>query len=78
MKPPKPTGRPFSYPVCGRWDCDDWEDWETVTPDDEEYSAAKRERDIVDYHQPRNDWPRRLQEERDRRNGGEPLWVRRT
>ena len=70
-----PSGQPISYPECGDWTCDDYDyDWAVATNDDPEYAGAKREQQIVRYHQPREDWPRRLREERDKRNGGRPLW----
>ena len=74
----QPTGLSIFYPICGRWDCDDYDyDWENVDCSDLRYPAVKRERDIAYYHQPRESWQTRLQQERDRRNCGEPLWSRR-
>lgn len=75
----KPTGAPISYPVCGDWTCDDYDyDWKTVTPDDpydgEDYASIKREQRIAYHHEPQNEWQRKLQEERDRLSGGDPLW----
>jgi len=66
------------YPVCGEWTCDDFDyDWETVDKETvpEVYRAARREEQIARYHQPRADWRRRLQQERDEKNNGDPLWV---
>jgi hypothetical protein len=72
----KPFGQIVDYPRCGDWTCEDYEDWDAVGPDEpERYRAVKREHQIVHYHQPRSDWLRRLQAERDERNDGEPLWV---
>jgi hypothetical protein len=65
----------IDFPTCGRWDCDDEYDWEVVTPSDVNYAAIKREQRIAYYHHPRDGWMRRLQAERDKRNGGEPLWM---
>jgi len=64
------------YPECGRWDCDDDYDWDWVTPADPEYRYVKREQQIVEYHEPREDWERRLHAERDAKNDGDPLWFR--
>jgi hypothetical protein len=72
---PEPSGRIVDFPMCGDWSCDDDYDWSAVGPTDPAYSAVKREEQLVRYHQPRSDWRRRLQQERDERNGGEPLWV---
>lgn len=70
----KPTRPVIDYPSCSDWTCDDDEDWDAVGPEDEDYPAIRREHDIVYYHEPRTDWRRRLQEERDRLSGGDPLW----
>jgi hypothetical protein len=69
--------RVIAYPTCGDWSCDDDYDWEAVGDGDspEFYGAVKREEQIVRYHEPRDGWRRRLQEERDKRNGGDPLWF---
>lgn len=74
-----PDGEIVSYPMCGRWDCDHDEDWERVSASTPGYgpdfvASVKRERRIVEYHEPRSEWPERLQAERDKRNYGEPLW----
>ena len=74
----KPTGQVIDYPRCGEWTCDDYDyDWDSVRPDDpydgEDYAAIKREHQIVTYHQPRTDWRRRLEQEREK-SGGDPLW----
>ena len=72
----KPSGQRISYPICGQWDCDDFEyDWEWIGPDEPGYSAVKREQQIVDYHEPRAEWRSRLQAERDKHNNGDRLWV---
>jgi len=70
----KPTGPVIDYPVCTDWTCDDEYDWESIGPDDENYAAVRREHDIVHYHQPREGWLDRLQAERAKRSGGDPLW----
>lgn len=70
----KPTGPPVFYPTCSDWTCDDDEDWEWIGPEDEDYSAVRREEQIARYHQPRDKWPERLHEERARLSGGDPLW----
>jgi hypothetical protein len=71
----KPTGPVISFPSCAAWSCDDDEDWtESVGPDDEDYAAVRREHDIAYYHEPRTEWRERLQQERDRLAGGDPLW----
>ena len=77
MADKKPCGRRINYPICGDWMCDDHDyDWESIGPEDEGYSAVKREQQIVDYHEPRDLWRRRLQTERDERNHGAPLWMK--
>jgi len=76
MKIKPPSGSIVSYPTCGRWDCDDDYDWESIGPDDPDYAAVKREHKIANYHEPREDWWRKLQAERDRLNGGHPLWMK--
>lgn len=76
--PTQSAQRVIFYPVCGNWDCDDGYDWESIGPDDyaqERYRAIKCEERIVLYHQPRDDWARRLQEERNKLNNGDPLWF---
>lgn len=71
----KPTGPSIHFPECGDWTCDDFEyDWDFVGRANEDYAAVKREHDIAYYHEPRDDWRRRLQAERDRLSGGDPLW----
>ena len=78
MSEKRQAQRVIGYPVCGLWDCDDEYDWESIGPEDDEperYRAIKREEQIVLYHQPRDDWPRRLQEERNKLNNGDPLWF---
>ena len=70
----QPTGAPIYYPTCSDWSCDDDYDWELIGPDDEDYAAVKREEQIARYHEPRTQWRERLQEERDRLSGGDPLW----
>lgn len=70
----QPTGRPISYPECGDWTCDYDEDWSIVAAGDEDYAAVKREQEIVYYHEPRTEWRERLEEERTRLSGGDPLW----
>lgn len=69
-----PPAPPIYYPICGDWSCDDEYDWEFICPNDEDYAAVKREYTIVTYHEPREDWRRRLEDERDRLSGGDPLW----
>ena len=73
----KPSGQRIYYPICGDWDCEDDDyDWETIGPDEpKRYSAVKREHQIVTYHKPEAEWRSRLQEERDKRNHGDPLWT---
>lgn len=66
----------IDYPRCGEWVCTDYEDWDAVGPNDEKYSAVKREYKIVHYHQPRENWLKRLQDERAKRNNGLPLWSK--
>lgn len=69
------TRRRIFYPVCADWECDDVDyDWETVGPDDPIYRYVKREEQIATYHQPRAEWRKRLQQERDEKNDGRPLW----
>ena len=70
----KPSGPILPYPECGDWACDDDEDWDSIGPDSADYPAVRREHDIAYYHEPRNDWAERLQAERDRLAGGDPLW----
>lgn len=70
----KPSGVPLGYPECADWTCDDDEDWTVIGPDDEDYPAVKREHEIVYHHEPRSEWRQRLQAERDRLSGGDPLW----
>ena len=70
----KPTGHPISYPTCSDWSCDDDYDWDLVGPDDEDYTAIKREYEIAYYHEPRTEWRKRLREERERLSDGDPLW----
>lgn len=65
-----------TFPTCADWTCDDEVDWEAAAPGDPEYRGAKREEQLVRYHQPRHQWRERLQRERDERNGGRPLWAR--
>lgn len=69
-----PSGARVSYPECSDWTCDDDEDWSSVGPNDEDYAAVKREREIVYYHEPRDEWRERITQERDRISGGDPLW----
>jgi hypothetical protein len=72
----KPTGRVIGFPACGMWDCDDDEDWEAVGPDDPAYSSVKREEQIARFHEPRNQWRERLQQEREKHNAdARPLWM---
>ena len=72
----KPSGHPIHYPICGDWTCDDYDyDWEIIGPEDEDYSAVKREHQIATYHKPQAEWRARLQAERDKRNHGDPLWM---
>jgi len=76
MKAKKPSGQRIYYPVCGDWDCDDFDyDWETIGPEDEGYSAVKREYQITSYHEPATERMTRLYEERNKRNHGDPLWM---
>ena len=70
----KPTGPIIDYPTCSDWSCDDDYDWESVGPDDEDYAAIKRERDIAYRHEPRSEWELRLRSERNRLSDGDPLW----
>jgi hypothetical protein len=79
MKTKKPSGQRIYYPLCGDWDCEDDDyDWDTVGPDEENYSAIKREHQIVTYHQPETERMSRLHAERVERNHGDPLWMKRT
>lgn len=78
MTRPKPSGARIYYPICGDWTCDDYDyDWEDIDSGDdpERYRAVKREHQIVTYHQPQAMWRSRLQDERDKRNHGDPLWM---
>ena len=71
----KVIGRAIDYPLCGDWTCEDELDWGVVSPSDPiRYRAVKREAQLVYYHQPRKDWRRRLQQERNQTGAGEPLW----
>lgn len=71
----KPTGLSISYPVCGDWQCDDFDyDWDVIGPEDVDYPAVKREQKIAHHHEPQREWWQRLYAERDRLSGGDPLW----
>lgn len=70
----RPTGPPIYYPMCGHWECDDDYDWDWISPEHEDYGAVRREHDIATYHQPPNDWQRRLAVERACLSDGNPLW----
>lgn len=69
-----PTGPRIWFPICTDWTCGDAEDWVFVLAEDEDYSAIRRESDIVQFHQPRIDRFEYLDTVRKELSDGDPLW----